>query len=221
MNEKEREEALGQYQTCRIAAFSAMGDPDDDLIAPTLSYSLQGFPAWPSREAWQIIRRSSSTLLVSHGLSDPYQDGSPSLGLEVAVESRDPMSNFNAVVNSIEFQIVFQGSFFAASMPTLRSYVEKHSDVTIELNNVPAPESFVSGTRTFPVLVSIGARGVPSSIPLPQGEAAVLVLTPLHAAELNQILNSDRATTIAKLRERLRDDGYDHFCDFTRPSLAE
>ena len=198
--------------------YASLGNRDF-VINPILSYSLKGFPAWPVRDSWQIIRKKESTMIFSNGLSDPYEDGSPSIGLEVAVEIAKPMEDFNEIVRSWAYDLVFQVSFFVANNRDLRADIEGRSYMTLEFYDVKAPSQYITPGGTIGCLITPGGHNIPERIALSTGDALNLVITPLQAKELKVVCGPGRTEGIETLLRELPKRGYYHYCNDERECL--
>lgn len=211
----DRETLVHSYAVARQQYFAALGDTKIS-ISPIVSYSLQGLPAWPVRECWQVVQRENSTVIFSNGLSDPAEDGFQ-IGVEVAVETSRTLADFDAVVSSWAYELVFQASFLLASNPNIRSAYEGKGWGTIELYDVEAPARYITDKGTIGVLVTVGADAIPTKIQLPENDALVLVLTPLLKEELMAICGSEREACMEKLVENLSQQGCFHRITEDRP----
>jgi hypothetical protein len=89
------DEAIQRHYEARDRFVQILGTPDGDLLAPLINPSFMGGPRWPSmRQSWRRIRRGENTIIVSDGLSDPFDDETEmniGLGIEILVESPDPI----------------------------------------------------------------------------------------------------------------------------------
>jgi len=203
-----RDNLIHSFAVARQQYFAVLGDTKIS-ISPLLSYSLQGFPAWPVRECWQVVQKEKSTIIFTNGLSDPDEDGFQ-IGVELAVETAGKLPDFDAVVNSWAYELVFQASFLVASNRNIRSVYEGKGWGTVELYDVQAPPRYITDKGTIGVLVTVGADGIPTNIALPKENALVLVLTPLLREELIAICGPDRESCMETIVENLSNQGCFH-----------
>jgi hypothetical protein len=191
----------------------------DLAINPMISYSLKGFPAWPVRDSWQVIKKPATTMIFSNGLSDPYEDGAPTIGLEVVVETAKPLNDFDEVIRSWAYDLIFQVSFFVADDPALRDDIEGKSYMTLEFYDVKAPSQYISPSGTIGCLITPGGHNIPERIALTTGDALNLVVTPLLAKELELVCGEGRTEAIETLLSELPKRGYYHYCNDERECL--
>lgn len=89
-----QDDRLQQHYDARDRHVRKLGTPDPDPRT-LLNPGLTGGPWWPGlRESWRRVRRGPCTLVVSDGLSDPYDDDDTpnvGLGVEVLVATPDPV----------------------------------------------------------------------------------------------------------------------------------
>lgn len=214
--ESTRDELIYSYAVARQQFFAALGGTEIS-ISPIISYSLQGFPSWPVRECWQAVQKEKSTIIFTNGLSDPAEDGFQ-IGVEVAVETAEKLEDFNAVVSSWAYELVFQASFLVASNPNIRSMYEGKRWGTVELYDVQAPPQYITDKGTIGVLVTVGADGIPTNIQLPKDDALVLVFTPLLKEELDAICGPNRDSCMERIVENLSNQGCFHRISDNRAS---
>ncbi|HEY9758206.1 MAG TPA: hypothetical protein V6C97_23775 [Oculatellaceae cyanobacterium] len=206
-------------EQARDQFFDSLGT-NGQKINPIITYAFRGFPAWPVRDCWHIVQRPNSTLIFSDGLSDPYRDGRPSIGLEVVVETAHCLPDFNSVTSSWAYELVFQASFYIAGNPSLRSSLEEKRSATVEFQHVRAPSDYLTSRNTIGTLLTFGGHNIPERITLPENDARVLVVTPLLVKELADACGENRTDVIGMLLSELPRRGYHHFCHDSREPVS-
>ncbi len=207
------------FEQAREQFFASLGNTELK-ITPIITYAHKGFPAWPVRDGWQIIQRPQSSMIFSDGLSDPYMNGDPAIGLEVVVETASRLPDFDSVLRSWAYELVFQASFFVAGNPALRSSLEGKRSTTIEFWHVRAPSLYLTERGSIGALLTFGGHNIPDRLNLPGGQALVLVVTPLFPRELAATTGENRSAAIDTILSELQRRGYYHFCHDARDPVV-
>ncbi|MBX3751815.1 MAG: suppressor of fused domain protein, partial [Opitutaceae bacterium] len=64
--------------------WASIGEVEPDVISHLISPGLMGEPAWPTlRQAYRVVRRGSSVILATDGMSDPFDDAEEGNGFEM------------------------------------------------------------------------------------------------------------------------------------------
>jgi hypothetical protein len=152
----------------RKAFWEGVGKMDSDVLGHLINPAFMGGPQWPSlRQAFITVRRPSTTLVVSDGLSDPFGDPDESspkdspngFGLEFYVESPGNLTN---VKESWQFDLVYQVSQLAAEQGNLRAVLKKHGYLTTEVYDVRVPGEFHNAEERTGVFIGLWSREIPA-----------------------------------------------------------
>lgn len=186
-NEDAWEAAVEAAADARVEHWRAVGETSDDVLAPIINPMFMGGPEWPTRPGWRTIRRQTSTILSSEGLSDPWMDGER-LGqrLEVMVEFPGTIDDAR---DTPLFSALMEISHLAAGND-VASLLEQMPYVSTEVGGERFPESFRNEHGRVGFVLGIKAADLPAAFDLPAGKARLVVATLLTRAELDAIVES-------------------------------
>jgi hypothetical protein len=194
-----------------------MGIADDDLIAPLLNPFFMGGPRWPAmRQAWRRVRRGQNTIIVTDGLSDPFDDQEEmnvGLGVEILVESNDIIQD--PVQGSWLFKLIYDVSQQTADSESFR---ELRNDLGLFSMELYAEDEFGAALSTegrVGVLFEMEAPDIPLEWEVPSGLVRIVTAKLLFPSELNLILSKGE-TGRSQLRELFVADGSHHLSSLNR-----
>jgi len=183
------EEDLPDYFLARDAYLRAIGTVETNLLAPIINPGLVGGPVWPAlRESWRCVRHGRNTILVSDGLSDPFDDNveeNVGLGVDVLVETAEEVGEPPAA--TWLFDLVYGVSQQAASSGAFR---ELRDDLGLFSSEIHAPVSLrrlASPEGHVGVLLGVPAPELIVEWELPAGLVRLVPATLLHPSELLHI----------------------------------
>lgn len=119
----EQDPVLEETYAIRDKITSQFGKTDDLLLAPVIDPFDLGGPAWPNlRQAWRVYQKNGNTIIVSDGLSDPFEDEEgyeeQGFGMEIYAETSDVIAGemqaswLFRLVERASRQVVSNGSFY-------------------------------------------------------------------------------------------------------------
>ncbi|WP_129140776.1 hypothetical protein [Modicisalibacter coralii] len=184
----EMQEMLEKGVEARELVLASLGDLDSDVIAPFVNPAFMGGPAWPSlRQSWRVIRKPGSTIVVSDGLSDPFEDEKVPLGYRVEVCAEAP-ETYPDIRSSWLFGIVYQVSQLVAHHGNVHEMLEnKYNTLSTVVSVDGLPEEWKNEDGKVGVLLGFPNKNFPSHIQLPEGSVRILVIKLLHPRELRFI----------------------------------
>lgn len=174
----------------RDACYALLGDVEPDVLAPLVNPALMGGPAWPAmRQAWNVIHRRGSTLLISNGLSDPFEPprGDPdadSLGFGVEVYAEMRGHSMQDLARSWFFDLIYQVSQNVAHHGQFHRLIERHGVLSMLLEVKGLPPQWVSPEGMAGMLIGLPTASVPASFDTAKGPVRLLAVTLLHPREV-------------------------------------
>jgi hypothetical protein len=213
-NRKSRE-LLETAATAREAAWRTLGSLDKEVFMPI---AMSG--AWPGqRQLWSVIRREAGrTLLVTHGLSDPFierLEPSVGFGLELALE-------VDAAVKDISkgwpLMLLDRVADEVAEHEQVRERV-KAGLFSMEMSGKGMPRSLVTEEGRVAVLLGVESRTLPSHFSTPYGEVKLVTVKALLPSELAYLLVHG-AEGQAELARRFVESGEEHLSRLRRKPVA-
>jgi hypothetical protein len=215
---------LEEGYAARTAFYRRLGEVDSDVIAPIINPAFMGGPRWPSlRQAWQVIRRPASTLIVSDGLSDPFDDDLTPLGfqVEVCVETGERFADSATAARSWQCDLVNQVGQLVASHGGVYEAIENYGTISSAFRIPSAPAHAKSADNMVGVLIGFPTRELPAEIEFPQGKVRLLVVKPLLPSELAHIESGDdRKAARDDLVARLLQQPRAHFATVDRQAVV-
>jgi hypothetical protein len=176
--------------------------------------------SWPGqRQLWRVIRREAGrTLLVTHGLSDPFierLEPSVGFGLELALE-------VDAAVKDISkgwpLMLLERVSNEIAEHEHVRQRA-KAGLMSMEVSGKGMPKALVTQEGRVAVLLGVESRTLPSHFATPYGEVKLVSVKALLPSELAYLLEQG-AEGQAELARRFVDTGEAHLSRLKRKPVA-
>ncbi|WNG59150.1 hypothetical protein F0U59_33790 [Archangium gephyra] len=208
-------ELLETAATAREAAWHTLGTLDKEVFMPI---AMSG--SWPGqRQLWSVIRREAGrTLLVTHGLSDPFierLEPSVGFGLELALE-------VDAAVKDIS------KGWPLLLLDRVADEVAEHEQVhervkaglfSMEVSGKGMPKSLVNEEGRVAVLLGVESRTLPRHFSTPYGEVKLVTVKALLPSELAYLLEHG-AEGQAELARRFVEGGEEHLSRLRRKPVA-
>ena len=182
---------LERTARARRDAWARFGEVDPDVLTHLINPAFMGGPAWPAlRQAFQVVRRGTTTLLASDGLADPFDDEQPpkhnGFELELFAFTTDPLEQ---VAGSWLWDVVWQMSQFAASHGGIARLLDEMGTLSTELYDVGIPDAhratFVNEHERVGVLLAPAASPLPARIEGPLSPIRLVNVKLLTLAELD------------------------------------
>ncbi|MGP9666399.1 hypothetical protein ACT3TY_17485 [Halomonas sp. AOP22-C1-8] len=143
----EMQRKLEEGCAAKDAVYARLGELDDDVLAPLVNPSFMGGPCWPSlRQSWRVIRKPSSTIVASDGLSDPFEDERIPLGFKIEVCAEAPEA-FENVAGSWLFELVYQVSQLVAQHGQVYELLQKYQSLSTVVDVDGVPEEYQNEDR--------------------------------------------------------------------------
>lgn len=181
------QQKLEEVAAAREGVLSQLGDLDADVYAPLMNPTFMGGPQWPSlRQAWRVVRRKNSTIIVSDGLSDPFEEEKIPLGFKVEV-CAEASELFDEVHHSWLFSLVYQVSQLVAHHGNVYGLLENYKSLSTVVHVEGIPEQFESDDGRVGVILGFPAPDLPYEFKLNDGNVRLLVIKLLWPSELKFI----------------------------------
>jgi len=195
----------------------SLGEVNDDVLVPLVNPAFMGGPEWPGlREGWRVVRRSESILILSDGLSDPFEDldeQNAGLGIEVVVETPDSLPD--QVTSSWLFDLVYEVSQQCAEHGNIAELIEKHKLLSLELSGSDALRPMMTPDDTIGVLLGVEAPSIPGQFPHLSGPVRVITAKLLCPPELNFVAETGHSGR-EELASRFKACGEHHLSSLSR-----
>jgi hypothetical protein len=215
----------------RMRLFGAIGQVEPYVLTNIMNPTLMGGPRWPAlRQGFAVIRRKvrrgfrrrSHTLIASHGLSDPFDDGSgdSGLGFELILEADEDIP-FDEVKNHWGFWVLYDMSQTMAAVRggDALELLQQYGTLSAEVRNVDLPQAFQSPKGRAGVILGVPGWKLPMSLALPLGDVRLITVKLLFASELALIVREGEEGR-RKLVDKFSSDGTHHLSSITRKSLV-
>jgi len=211
--DRKRREFLEQPSAAREAAWQGLGKLDKLTVTPVAMCD-----SWPGRrQLWRIIRRESGrTLLVSHGLSDPFisrLEPSVGFGLELALEVDQPLESVEA---SWPFMLLERVAEEVANHEHVRERA-KAGLLSLEVSGKGMPGSLVSEADRVTVLLGLESRSLPRLFSTPFGDVRLVTVKALLPSERAFLLEHGEQG-LTELARRFAESGDAHLSRAVRPA---
>jgi len=208
-------ELLETAATAREMAWCTLGSLDREVIMPI---AMSG--SWPGhRQLWRVIRRQAGrTLLVTHGLSDPFierLEPSVGFGLELALEVDAGVKDIS---KGWPLLLLDRVADEVAEHEQVRESV-KAGLFSMEVSGKGMPKSLVTEEGRVAVLLGVESRTLPSHFSTPYGEVKLVTVKALLPSELVYLLEHD-ADGQAELARRFVENGEEHLSRLKRKPVA-
>ena len=213
--DRKSRELLETADTARETAWRTLGSLDKEVFMPI---AMSG--SWPGhRQLWRVIRREAGrTLLVTHGLSDPFVERlepSGGFGLELALEVDAAMKNISKGWPLLLLERVAEE---VAEHEQVREAV-KAGLFSMEVSGKGLPKSLVTEEGRVAVLLGVESRTLPGHFSTPYGEVKLVTVKALLPSELAYLLKHG-AEGQAELARRFAENGEEHLSRLRRKSVA-
>ncbi|MCY1079471.1 imm11 family protein [Archangium lansingense] len=214
-HDRKSRELFEQADTARETAWCTLGSLDREVFMPI---AMSG--SWPGhRQLWRVIRREAGrTLLVTHGLSDPFierLEPSVGFGLELALE-------VDAAVKDISkgwpLMLLDRVADEVAEHEQVRERV-KAGLFSMEVSGKGMPKSLVTEEGRVAVLLGVESRTLPRHFSTPYGEVKLVTVKALLPSELAFLLEHG-AEGQAELARRFVKSGDEHLSRLRRKPVA-
>jgi len=213
--DRKSRELLEQADTARETAWRTLGVLDQDVFMPIAMND-----SWPGqRQLWRVIRREGGrTLLVTHGLSDPFistLEPSVGFGLELALE-------VDAAVKDIS------KGWPLLLLERVSSEVAKHEHVrermkaglfSMEVQGKGLPKPLLTSEGRAAVLLGTPSRTLPNQLSTPAGEVRLITVKALLPSELTYLMEHSAAGQ-AELARRFDLSGEEHLSRVKRRAVV-
>jgi hypothetical protein len=217
-----REELLARTYEARDGYCRQLGEVEPDVFAPLMNSAFRGGPRWPDlRQAFRVIRHGDSTIVVSDGLSDPFDDQEEpnvGFGLEVVGETTDPMPP-GTVQNDWLFWTVYDVAQQVAGHGGVRDLIDELGVLSMEILARFGPEELVTPEGRLGLLLGLRPPEWPAEWQLPAGTVKILTVKVLHPSELAVAVEQEAAGR-HRLQELFAADGSYHVSSTTRPAVV-
>jgi hypothetical protein len=196
--DRKSRELLETAATARETAWRTLGSLDKEVFMPI---AMSG--SWPGhRQLWRVIRREAGrTLLVTHGLSDPFierLEPSVGFGLELALE-------VDAAVKDISkgwpLMLLDRVADEVAEHAQVRESV-KAGLFSMEVSGKGMPKSLVTWEGRVAVLLGVESRTLPSHFSTPYGQVKLVTVKALLPSELARRLAESGEEHLSRLRRK-------------------
>jgi len=212
-------------ETCkaRDKFYASIGEVEPDVIAHIINPTFMGGPSWPAlRQSFSVIHRDNSTIVISNGLSDPFDDiDQPNSGFKIEVFAETKEKIEGNISDSSLFKLVYATAQQAASSGQIVDFVEKYKVITMELfADDCGLHEYQNDNGMVGIMIGIESPELPKYTSFPGGNvllASVQILTP---EELKYVAEK-RAEGRNNLHEKLQSSGIYHYLSFNRESLIE
>jgi hypothetical protein len=207
--ERERDrkcrELLESADAAREAAWRTLGELDKEVFIPIAMSS-----SWPGhRQLWRVIRREAGrTLLVTHGLSDPFierLEPSVGFGLELALEVDETVKDIS---KGWPLLLLKQVADEVAEHEHVREAV-KAGLFSMEVSGKGMPRSLVTEEGRVAMLLGVESHTLPRLFSTPFGEVRLVTGKALLPSELAYLLERG-AEGQAELVRRFAVSGEEH-----------
>ena len=193
--EKQFEKHFQQSCELRDAYWMKLGTPDSDVLSHLINPAFMGGPRWPSmRQAFKTVRRDTSTIIASDGLSDPFDEPGTEeeasyngFGLEMYIETPE---NIESVKDSWQFDLVYQISQFAAQNGNLQPMLRQMKVLTSELYDVRVPAEWKNEEERVGIIIGLTSKTNPTTAQLSLEEIDIVNVKLLTLKELEFVLEN-------------------------------
>jgi hypothetical protein len=212
--DRKSRELFETADTARETAWRTLGSLDKEVFLPI---AMSG--SWPGhRQLWRVIRREAGrTLLVTHGLSDPFierLEPSVGFGLELALEVdaavKDISKGWPLLLERVADEV--------AEHEQVRESV-KAGLFSMEVSGKGLPRSLVTGEGRVAVLLGMESRTLPGHFSTPYGEVKLVTVKALLPPELAYLLEHG-AEGQAELARRFSESGEEHLSRLRRKPVV-
>lgn len=212
-------------ETCkaRDELYSSMGNVEPDVIAHLINPAFMGGPAWPAlRQAFSIVHRGNNTIVISNGLSDPFdgvEEPNTGFGIEIYAETKEPIEG--PISESSLFKLVYATAQQAAHSGQMADFVRKYDVITMELfADDCGLHEYQNENGMVGVIIGVEHPEIPKKVNFPGGEVILATVQILTPEELSYVVEA-RAEGRNNIHEKLKASGIYHFLSPGRHPLVE
>jgi Suppressor of fused protein (SUFU) len=212
-------------ETCkaRDKLYASLGNVEPDVIAHIINPAFMGGPAWPAlRQAFSVVHRGNNTIVISNGLSDPFDDveeKNSGFGIEIYAETKERIEGF--VAESSLFKLVYAIAQQAAHSGQMADFVRKYEVITMELYaNDCRLHEYQNENGMVGIIIGVEHPDIPKKLDFPSGEVTLATVQILTPEELHYVAEA-RAEGRNNLHEKLKASGIYHFLTPGRQSLID
>ena len=188
----------------RLKFYESLGRVEPLVLSYLVNPALMGGPRWPAmRQGFLVIQRPNSTLFASHGLSDPFDDGSGECGFGVEMIAEvDEQVPFDQASSHWGFWLMNKSAQLAASTQPgqLAGLLEELGTISTELEGFTVPPAWLSPQKRAGVIFGVPAPDIPKTFKLPLGAVRLVTVKLLATSELALVLREGE-----KARAKLND----------------
>lgn len=200
-----------------------MGNVEPDVIAHLINPAFMGGPAWPAlRQAFSIVHRGNNTIVISNGLSDPFDDveeRNTGFGIEIYAETKEPIEG--PISESPLFKLVYATAQQAAHSGQMADFVGKYGVITMELfADDCGLHEYQNESGMVGVIIGVEHPDIPKKVTFPGGEVILATVQILTPEELSYVAEA-RAEGRNNIHEKLKASGIYHFLSPGRDSLVD
>ena len=211
--------------TCdtRDKLYASLGEVEPDVIAHIINPAFMGGPAWPAlRQAFSIIHRGNSTMVISNGLADPFDDEeavNSGFNIEIYAETKQQIEK--EVQESDVFKLVYATAQQAAHSGQMAQFVEQYDVITMELYADDCGlHEYQNENGMVGIMIGIEHPDVEKSVEFPGGNVILASVQILSPAELEYVVEH-RAEGRNQLHEKFKEAGVFHYLEKGRSTLIE
>lgn len=228
-------ESADVSQRQRDAYWESIGSVEPDVIAFLISPQLTGGVAWPTtRQSYKIIRRGSSTIIASDGMSDPFHDTTGmgnGFGMEMFIETSDipeifagKSGNVADLASSWAYIVLRHVCDQVADAGGITAMLEKYGIMSMELPGVSErpellaqlPAKYISADDGLGILIGGPAPDFATSLPdMPLSPVTMVPIVLVTADEL-KLLGEGGAAARKAVAEQLVASGTGHISSLKR-----
>ncbi|WP_335945815.1 suppressor of fused domain protein [Pseudomonas sp. G166] len=226
-------------EACLDRHWRSVGTVERDVLSYLISPSFSGGPYWPStRQAYRVVRRGTTVILATEGLSDPFDD-TEGMGngfeMELFVETADipehahgPVGEVDPFKRSWAFELVEHVARTVAEAGGITHQLEQHGALSLELPGLSQshhmsdqlPKLFVTDDDSTGVLLGAPEPDFPTQLDdMPLSPVRLVPVVLITAAELEYVRCGGRAAR-EDLVSRLKAAGVGHMSSLHRASVV-
>lgn len=216
-----RTAAISEGRQLREAAYTAIGEMESDVFAPLLSPQFTGGQPWPAgRPQFRCIHTPDSTVLISDGISDCFEDEDRDealryngYGLEFFMEFSGYHA-FSDLTGHYGLSILEQVCGVAIGHGGVAELLDTRGAVSIQLSGITLPDLWLDAEGNCGVLLHQASTAVPDSIQLNKEEVKLVSCRLLTGSDLKACAR-DGGSYALKLSKRFKKTGADLYSPFT------
>lgn len=208
-------ELLQEANVARETAWRTFGRLDKSAVTPAAADS-----SWPGRrQLWRVIHREGGrTLLVTHGLSDPFiarMEPSVGFGLELAMEVDESLPS---VEESWLFRLLERVAEEVARNENVREQVEAGL-FSLDVSGEGLPGAFVTQEGRAAVLMGVESRTLPRHFATPFGDVRLVTVKALRPSERAFLLEHGAEGRV-ELARRFTESGEEYLSSARRSAVV-